>query len=320
MRVVVVGIANQQTALPVDAFPVEYSPTRYLTGQIRHTVGGVGFNVARTLATFGHAVALAAPLGEDYPAAMIDAEAYRYGVTTHLCLRELRRTSRSVVLWNSDGRRQAYVDLTDASNFLFQPEQLAPDLFRAKLVVLGNLNMTRPLIEPLVANGSRIAVDLQDVQGPDNPWDQDFLRARYLNMSNVHVRGREVEVLKALREKSSAKVLVMTMDAEGALVLERNAPEPVHVPAPRVPVLNSVGAGDTFFATFMHHLLKSKLPAVEAARLACAAGARMVATDLVAATLDPEELRTILGMKRAEEHSPLAPEVRWSAEAPDEEL
>jgi len=259
MKVVVVGIANQQTAVPVEQFPIPYSTTRHLTGQIRHTVGGVGFNVARVLATFGHAVALAAPLGEDYPAAMIDAEAYRYGVSTHLCRRELRRTPRSVVLWTKGGRRQANVDLTDAASFVFEEDGLAPDLFRAKLVVLGNIDMTRPLVTPIVQRGQRLAVDLQDIQGPDNPWDQDFLAADYLNMSNVNVEGREAEILFALREKSRARVLIMTMDSRGALVLERGASEPVQVPAPSVPVLNSVGAGDTFFATFLHHHLQSHL-------------------------------------------------------------
>ena len=318
MKVVVAGIANQQTALPVDAFPVEYSPTRYLTGQIRHTVGGVGFNVARALAVFGHAVALAAPLGEDYPAAMIDADAYRYGVSTHLCRRELRRTPRSVVLWSTDGRRQANVDLTDAADFVFEPEHLDPDLFRAKLVVLGNIDMTRPLIRPLVERGSRFAVDLQDVQGAGNPWDADFLAADFLNMSNVHVQGREAEVLLALREKSRARVLTMTMDSAGALVLERGAAAPVHVQTPVVPVLNSVGAGDVFFATLLHHLVKSKLPAVDAARLACASGARMVATDLASATMDPDELRAILGLQRLDEHTPFSAEMRWSSGSADE--
>ena len=318
MKVVVVGVANQQTALPVESFPIEYTAQRYVTGQIRHTVGGVGFNVARALATFGHAVALASPLGEDYPAAMIDAEAYRFGVSTHLCRRELRRTPRSVVLWHEDGRRQANVDLTDAADFLFSPEDLAPDLFRAKLVVLGNSNMTRPLIGPLVERGSRFAVDLQDVRGADNPWDRDFLAADYLNMSNVNVRGYERDILLELRAKSRARVLIMTLDADGALVLERDAEEPVHVPAPSVPVLNSVGAGDTFFATFLHHAVKGKLPATEAARLACAAGARMVATDMAASTFNPDELRIILGLRPLEEFSPFAPDLRWSSSTPEE--
>lgn len=318
MKVVVVGIANQQTAVPVEQFPIPYSTTRHLTGQIRHTVGGVGFNVARVLATFGHAVALAAPLGEDYPAAMIDAEAYRYGVSTHLCRRELRRTPRSVVLWTKGGRRQANVDLTDAASFVFEEDGLAPDLFRAKLVVLGNIDMTRPLVTPIVQRGQRLAVDLQDIQGPDNPWDQDFLAADYLNMSNVNVEGREAEILFALREKSRARVLIMTMDSRGALVLERGASEPVQVPAPSVPVLNSVGAGDTFFATFLHHHLKGKLPAVDSAWLACVAASKMVATDLATSTLDPDELRSILGLRMDEEGSPLAPDVRWSEGLGDE--
>ena len=124
MRVVVIGIANQQTSLPVDRFPVEYVAQRYLTGAIRHTVGGVAFNVARSLCALGHVVALASPLGEDYPAAMIDAEAYRYNLSTHLCRRELARTPRSVVLYDTTGRRQVNTDLTDGLRMEFDTREI----------------------------------------------------------------------------------------------------------------------------------------------------------------------------------------------------
>ena len=63
MRVVVVGIANLQTSLPVGHFPVEYTAQRYLTGRIRHTVGGVGLNGALVLSALGYTVAVARPPG-----------------------------------------------------------------------------------------------------------------------------------------------------------------------------------------------------------------------------------------------------------------
>lgn len=313
MKVVVIGIANQQTSLPVGAFPIPYESVRFLTGQIRHTVGGVGFNVSRALSALGNMVALASPLGEDYPAAMIDAEAFRYNISTHLCGRELARTPRSVVLFDDTGRRQVNVDLTDASGFVFQPADLAPDLFRAKLVVLGNVDMVRPLIAPLRDEGKRFAVDLQDVTGPDNPWDTDFLQADYLNMSNVRVEGAEREVLTAIAAKSRARVLSMTLGAAGALVLARGWDAPVHVPAPEVTAVNSVGAGDVFWAVMLHHLVEMHTEPVTAVQLACAAGARLVEAEPLTASSDPSVLGAIVGVPEGTPTAASAPEIGWNA-------
>ena len=43
MDFVVVGVATQQTALPVDGFPVEYEPRYYVPGAITVEVGGGDF-------------------------------------------------------------------------------------------------------------------------------------------------------------------------------------------------------------------------------------------------------------------------------------
>lgn len=317
MRVVVVGIANQQTSLPVDRFPVEYVPRRYLKGGIRHTVGGVAFHVARSLCALGHVVALASPLGEDYPAAMIDAEAYRYNLSTHLCRRELVRTPRSVVLFDTAGRRQVNTDLTDAASFVFSPEDLEPDLFRAKLVVLANLDMVRPLLEPLRERGRRTAVDLHDLQLPLSAADREFLSATYLNMSNGLVRGDEVAVLTALREQSSADVLSMTLGAEGALIFARGMEEPVHVRAPEVRAINAAGAGETYWAVFLHHLVSEKRDPVTAAGLACEVAARMIATATMYGASNVEDLRRILGVAATAPSAATPAETSWGAFSPE---
>lgn len=317
MRVVVVGIANQQTSLPVGRFPIEYAPQRYLNGTIRHTVAGVGFNVARALSALGNMVALASPLGEDNPAALIDAEAYRYNLSTHLCRRDLYRTPRSVVLYDDFGRRQVYTDLSDAVDFHFRSEDLEPDLYRADVVVLSDLEMGRPLIQPLRQHRQPFAVDLQDVQGPDSPADEEFLAADYLNMSNGLVAGREREVLLALRDRSHARVLSMTMGADGVLVVGRDMAEPVHVETPEVLAISTAGAGDTYWAVFLHHLLNLQEDPVTAARGACTAAARLVSSLGLTGSSDARRMRGILGPSPEAVTTTASPEVAWNAYTPE---
>lgn len=294
MRVVVIGIANQQTSLPVDSFPFEYESWRNVNGQIRHTVGGVGFNVARVLSTLGNMVALASPLGEDYPAALIDAEAYRFNISTHLCRRELVRTPRSVVLYDSAGHRMVNSDLTDAASFAFDPEDLLPDVGRSNLVVLANLPLVRSLIAPLRDAANRFAVDLHDLRDPEHQAISEFLAADLINLSNEHLVGREAETLEYLRENSNAELISMTLGAEGALVLTPDMDAPVHVPVRDVEATNTVGAGEVYWAVTLHHFLKEHRSAVDAATFGCEAAARMVELSAPYAPTTIQDLREVI--------------------------
>lgn len=311
MRVVVIGIANQQTSVAVDSFPVEYVPRREVNGAIRHTVGGVGFNVARVLSALGNMVALASPLGEDYPAAMIDAEAYRYNISTHLCHRELKKTPRSVVIHDAEGRRMVNSDLTDGATFIFPLDALRPDVARANLVILANLPLTRQLVTPLRTDAALYAVDLHDVRSPLNPADSEFLQADFINMSNEHVRGREAEVLLELRAASAARLLSMTAGADGAYVLTREMDEPVHVPTSCVNAVSTVGAGEVYWAVLLHHHVKGQLDAVTAASMGCQAAARMISARPFPAQTDINDFRALLGVADEPEAAPSPPDIAW---------
>lgn len=294
MRVVVIGIANQQTSLPVDTFPIEFEPWRNANGQIRHTVGGVGFTVARVLSTFGNMVALASPMGEDYPAALIDAEAYRYNISTHLCRRELVRTPRSLVFYDSQGRRMVNSDMTDAAGFVFDPEDLLPDVSSAQLVVLANLPLVRNLVEPLRGAASVYAIDLHDIRDPQNPKLTPFLSADLINLSNDHLHGKELEVLEYLRENSEAKLLSMTLGADGALILTPDMDQPVHIPVTSVEAVNTVGAGEFYWAVTLQYFVNAGLSAVEAATLGCEAATRMVASPAIHTPTNIDDLRALI--------------------------
>lgn len=274
MKTLVVGIANQQTDVPVDGFPIEYNPARYLRGQIRTSVGGVGFNVARTLANLGGTVALAAPLGVDPPADAVLAEAIRLGVDTRLCTRDLVSTPRSVILYAPDGRRLINTDLGDATTASFDPDLLASYARRADAVVLGNLDLSRPLLPAIRAAGTPVVVDLQDVQGLDNPYDQDFLEADVLVMSHERVTTTYELLLQGMLAQSRAALVVLTRGAGGALALTRDDAQPWVVPAfDAGHVLSTTGAGDTFTAALTHFLYVLRWSVRRAVAAACASAA-----------------------------------------------
>lgn len=271
MDFVVVGVATQQTTLPVDGFPVEFNPGYYVPGAIAVGVGGAGFSVARHAARLGHRAFLVAPIGEDVAASTIDLAAERHGVNTALCLRGLRRTPRSVVLTDPVGRRTVFTDLDGVVEADVDSLEVRAALGTADVAVLGNLDLSRPLI-PVVRDARvPLAVDLQDVRDPGDPELDDFLQADILTMSNAYVAGHEHETLDIIAGRARARIVILTMGAGGLLLWQQAGGEALHIPAPEVgPVTTTEGAGDVFLASFLGAHLADGLDPVDAARRAAA--------------------------------------------------
>ncbi|MFK4269779.1 carbohydrate kinase family protein [Streptomyces milbemycinicus] len=271
MRAVVLDPANQQTRLPVEGFPHPYSPARHLPGGIEDAVGGVGFNVAAGLARLGAAVELIAPLANDAPGQAVPAAAHRLGIGTGLCTRSLERTPRSVVLVDTAGRRQVNTDLGEALAVSFDPAAFRATAAGTDVCVLGN-HFSRPLLPAVRGLGVPVVVDLQDVRGPDHPYDQDFLAADTLVMSHERLPDQDLPgFLRTLRSRSRASLPVLTLGADGSLALTPDDAGCWRTPAVDIgPVPDTTGAGDAFTAALAHALHGLRLPARKAVRAATA--------------------------------------------------
>ncbi|MEE6271911.1 carbohydrate kinase family protein [Georgenia sp. MJ206] len=296
MKAVVVGLATQGTVLPVEGFPVPYTAVRSVPHQITTCVGGAGFAVSRTLAALGDDVSLAAPLGEDAAAAAIDAVAFRFGVSTALCVRTLARTPREVILTEPSGRRHVSSDLGDVPSAHLDPAMLAEPLRTTDVVLLDDIALSRPVVAVAKGAGVPVMADLHDVPGPLDLVGDEMLGVDVLVMSNRHVRGREEDVLLAIREQSAARLLVMTRAEDGLLALTPELARPINVEAYSTgPVAHPDGAGDTFFAALAHFLVGEKHAPVAALRRAAVAAGWVLAHPEESDWLSVEVVEAIVG-------------------------
>lgn len=250
MRVVVVGVSYVVTTLPVDAFPVEHTVVRDVQG-ITSSVAGPAFLTARTLAALGDEVYLASPLGEDAEGAIVDAAAYAYGLNTAMCPRTLTYTPRAVALEDGGGRRLLSCDLDDARSSRVEVDLGA--LVTAELLVLDDLQASAPLIAAAHAAGIAVAVDLGAVAGPPTLEQQAYLAADLLLLGSDHFQGQEEDVLRAWRERSSARLVVVALESGDALALPAGAEDVVQVPT-RGSSLAPDGARAARFATLVHYV------------------------------------------------------------------
>lgn len=269
MRVSVVGVANAETVVPIGDFPVAYGPTRHLPGRISTRVGGVGFNVARAVAALGGQVALTAPLAQDAAGAAVRAEAATLGVELRTTAAAPARTPRSVVLVDDDGRRQIHTDLGGALGASVDEGALLVGGQPADVAVLGNLDLSRPLLRAARRIGVTTTVDLQDVEGWDNPYDHDFLAgADVLLASGERLLVPPDEFLAGLLERSRAGLVVLGLGSQGCVAWRRGASGPVRCPAVKLPPgTDTTGAGDALVAGVVCFSLDGDRPLQEAMAL-----------------------------------------------------
>lgn len=273
MRAVVVGMAYTVITLPVEHFPVAYLPVR--DAPISTSVAGSGFTAARTLATLGDEVYLAAPLGEDAEALAVDAAAYRYGVNSAMSPRSLPRSPRAVVLEDGDGRRQISRDLGEARTAHVELDLGA--LATADLVVVDGVLPTAALISGAQATGVPVAAGLGTVGEPPSLEQHCYLGADLVVMGH-DPRVDEETLLRTWRARSAARLVVVTLGRRGAIGMVRDSPDVIDVPARDLgPGPRPAGLGATYFAALAHYVFARGCDATTAMQYAATAAAWTIA-------------------------------------------
>ena len=223
-KILVSGLLNVETTVSVRGFPINYYPIDYPFFGVNSNVAGVGCNIAKALTALGDNVILNSFVGSDFEADRIISDLESHGISTGGVKRELKSTPVSVILFDPDGRRQVYCDLKDIQEHTVNPESMTEALVTADAAVLCNINFNRELI-----------IFLSD-EGLPCPADEFIrrLNARYHN-----------------------SVIVMGLGAKGALLLDSAQNRLVHVAAyAGAKVVNTVGAGDSLFSSFLHYYVK----------------------------------------------------------------
>lgn len=259
---VVVGNVNMESNVRIDSFPVEYEPVRFLFHGINSHVSGVGYNLSKSLHTLGNRVRLAGLCGNDLPATMIRSEFERVGMDHSLLLAEASATAQSVILYDASGKRQIFSDLKNLPDLRYPVEAFERAIQGCDVCLLGNLNYARYLIPSIKKAGVLLACDVQAIGGIDDEYNRDYMEAAdLLFFSNDRLGEAAADVIKQAAERFSARIIVAGMGSKGTLMYDREQQRLSEWSAfqPRS-VVNTVGAGDALFSSFVHFYWKTKDP------------------------------------------------------------
>ncbi len=259
-KIGVCGLVNLETTVPVDNFPLNYNPVTYKFFGITTRPSGVGLNLAGALSTLGDEVKLMTLCGNDFAGNAVKEYLVSHNIDTSYLRADAKSTAQSVVLYDNEGKRSVYCDLTDMQDISYSEEAFAEIAKDLDAVVLCNINFSRHLLSVAKNMGLLIATDVHCLSNINDEYNLDYIKAcDVLFLSNEFIIGREEEFVNELKEVSSAKIIVVGMGKEGALLYERDKDSFKKLPSVYTrPVVNTIGAGDSLFSAFLHFYIKTK--------------------------------------------------------------
>lgn len=260
MKIMVSGLVNIETTVAIRQFPIEYYPIDYPFFGVNSRVSGVGYNVAKALGKLGDQVKLNGLIGKDDEAVRILNCLEREGMKTDYLIPRLKQTPSSVVLYTPDGKRQIYCDLKDIQEQKLQPKEYMKELSDCDAAVLCNINFNRSLIKEARTQKVLTATDVHVLEGVEDDYNRDFMEnADILFLSDEKLPENPEIFIKKLFERYHNQIIVIGMGEKGALLLNSSSQQITRVPSyHHDKIVNTVGAGDALFSSFLHFYLKGK--------------------------------------------------------------
>lgn len=259
-KILVSGLINTETTVKVKQFPIEYFPIDYPFFGVNTRVSGVAYNIVKALTTLGDEVVFTTMTGDDFSSEYIEHNIKEVGVSTAHIRKVLKATPSSVVLYDETGRRQIYCDLKDIQDTSYE---FSKDLYDdCDIVVACNINFNRGLLKAAKEAGKIIATDVHVLSDIDDEYNQDFMKnANILFLSDECIEGDYKDFLLSLEEKFQNDIIVLGMGSKGALMYVKSENKFYEEPAYKAPkIVNTVGAGDSLFSSFIHYYAKGLEP------------------------------------------------------------
>lgn len=277
-KILVSGLVNLEVTCKVDQFPIAYDPIHYNFFGVNLSVAGVGYNLVKSFATLGDEVNIAAFVGNDSVSELVVREIRDYA-DDRLILRELDQTPASVVLYDKNGARKIYCDLKDIQDKRYDFSNI--DVRTYDMVAACNINFSRDLLKKAKESGVPIATDVHVLSDIEDEYNQEFLQyADIAFLSNENVMGREKDFVQRIADTYDNQVIVVGRGSAGALMYVRSEDRFYDMPAARAKkIVNTVGAGDCLFSTFVSMYAKGNMPPEKCLEYAQAAAAYKIGFD-----------------------------------------
>jgi len=286
-KVLILGGTSYDEIIYLDRLPDPVPATLFASGV--EAVGSTGAGKALAMTSLKIDNRLHSILGNDDPGNKIIAFLQSMGVRFTYDLDN--QTERHVNLMDREGNRISIFVKSSSQDLPLDVERLENMIKEADLIILNIIGYTKRLIPLLQKYRKEVWTDLHDYQA-DNPYYKPFIEASDVIFLSS---DRLPDYLKWMEKwtREGKKFVVATHGKNGATLLERGK-EPRFEPIiDAYQMVDSNGAGDSFFSGFLYGYLQGR--ALE--RCLCygtiAGGVKITSHQLVSEKLCPEYLETM---------------------------
>ena len=275
-EIVVVGSANLDLVVEVDQIPAVGETV--MGGDLHRIPGGKGANQAVAAARLGRTVAMVGRLGADEGGEILRAALDADGVdTSRLLTTDDVPNGVALISVGSDGDNAIVVSPGANARVTPGDVEAAADALQDATATLLQLEI--PLEAVITAaHTAQGTVILNPAPAPAEPLPAELLAQVDVLVPNQtelatlagHDGPVDAEIAAALAPLLPSRAVVVTLGAEGALVIEEGTV--THVPAPSVTPVDTTAAGDSFCGALADALVRGE-SLVDAARWAVRVGA-----------------------------------------------
>lgn len=214
------------------------------------------------MSVLGNSITFLSLIGRDFAGEAIKYALQDSGIDTRHIQSQLAHTPQSVILYDAEGQRAINIDLKDIQDQTYPVANFDDALVNCDLAVLANINFSRPMLAKAHDVGIPIATDIHTISDINDVYNRDYMRyATILFQSHERLLVTPGAWIRLIWEHYKTPIVVVSMGAEGALlgVREDNKIQHHEVVFTR-PVINTIGAGDALFSSFIHIYLATKDP------------------------------------------------------------
>ena len=228
---------------------------RYLPPLNKHFIGGNALNTAVHMKLAGCDVSYMGAVGEDEDGKAILDVLSNKGIDVSHCQIYPTNTAFTKVQLAEDGNRYFLDEDRGATADLHIDQEALDYIHKFKLVHNTWLGGTEDSLKAFHnLSGNKISMDYGE------RYSEDFVdkTIQYIDIAFFSTNPGEhisAETLAKSIFSRGPKLVVVTMGSEGSLVYDGNF---TFQPAQKVDVLDTLGAGDTFIATFLAHWVMGK--------------------------------------------------------------
>jgi ribokinase len=260
--ITVVGSLNMDLFIETERLP---RPGETVPGtNFRTTPGGKGANQAFAIARMGAEVTMLGAVGDDAFGKELLGQLASAGVKTDAVLRRDRIPSgTAMIVVDASGQNQIVV--APGANGTVTPDDVIRQagLIRKSAALVAQLETPLDAVKAALRLAREAGVPTVLNPAPAIPLPDELLHlcdwiisneTEAAELSSIEVKSRydAASAARKIRQRSSAKGVAVTLGGLGVWI--EHSLFTGHIPAFRVPVLDTVGAGDTFIGAFVTRL------------------------------------------------------------------